>query len=122
MAGEDNADETERLSELRAPFVTALLRIPDVVAGSINVDVELSASGVTLPSDPSLGGWGFHPLVPCAADPVSNLFRIRLACMLLETSGMFFCKGVLKARLDTFLTYFQVGHLVEHARSLARRS
>ena len=30
------------------------------------------------PSDPGLGGWGFHPTVPCASDPKTQVFRLRM--------------------------------------------
>ncbi len=104
-----DSDQDEGAGGPPAPFVTAALRFPDSVPSVGNIDSELAALGVALPSDPTGGGWGFHPLVPCPSDPVSNLFRVRLVCMLLETSGMFFCKGALKVKLDNFLTYFQVG-------------
>ncbi len=105
--GDDSGDEgAEALAP--SPFVAALARMPDTVAGVGSVDAELSAVGASVPTDPTVGGWGFHPLVPCPSDPPTNLFRIRLVCMLLETSGMFFCKGALKTKLDQFLTYFQV--------------
>ena len=59
------------------------------------------------PSDPGVGGWGFHPLVPCVTDPPSNVFRLRMVTVLLETCGAFFCKGAAAERLDRFLVYLQ---------------
>ena len=41
-------------------------------------------------------------------DPPEHLFRIRLACVLLETCGQYFDRGSSKKKLDCFLVYFQV--------------
>jgi hypothetical protein len=89
-------------------FVAALGRVPSVGASGRPIDDELAAVNVCLPVDPAQGGWGFHPLVPCASDPPTNMFRIRMVCMLLDTSGVYFCKGALKLKMDVFLSYFQV--------------
>lgn len=40
-------------------------------------------------------------------DPADNTFRIRLACVLLETSGTYFSSGSSKRRLDYYLIFFQ---------------
>jgi regulator of nonsense transcripts 2 len=40
-------------------------------------------------------------------DLPDDYFRIRLACNLLETCGMYYDKGAAKKKLDFFLTYFQ---------------
>ncbi|XP_048738791.2 regulator of nonsense transcripts 2-like isoform X2 [Ostrea edulis] len=44
---------------------------------------------------------------PSPLDPPEHLFRIRLACVLLETCGTYFDKGSSKKKLDCFLAYFQ---------------
>lgn len=59
------------------------------------------------PQDPGHGGWGFHPFVPCPADPPTNTFRIRLLAELLWICGPFYERGRAAARLDRFLVYFQ---------------
>ncbi|KAK9720823.1 MIF4G domain [Popillia japonica] len=40
-------------------------------------------------------------------DPPNHLFRIRLACVLLDTCGMYFSSGSSKRRLDYYLTFLQ---------------
>lgn len=44
---------------------------------------------------------------PSPLDPSDNLFRIRLACVLLETSGTYFSSGSSKRRLDYYLVFLQ---------------
>lgn len=44
---------------------------------------------------------------PSPLDPADNTFRIRLACVLLETSGTYFSSGSSKRRLDYFLVFLQ---------------
>lgn len=44
---------------------------------------------------------------PSPLDPPNHLFRIRLACVLLETCGMYFSSGSSKRRLDYYLVFFQ---------------
>eukprot|EP00794_Sanderia_malayensis_P006104 gene6104-6808_t len=40
-------------------------------------------------------------------DPPAHLFRIRLVCILLDTCGQYFDRGISKKKLDCFLVYFQ---------------
>lgn len=71
----------------------------------------------------------FVASVPSPLDPPEYMFRIRLICMLLETSGCYFNAGLSKKKLDCFLTYFQVGFtticiystFLLNARSLKQR-
>ncbi|KAG8901047.1 hypothetical protein FRB99_005589 [Tulasnella sp. 403] len=44
----------------------------------------------------------------CPIDVPDDFFRIRLACVLLDSCGMCFDKGSLRKRLDAFLTFFQL--------------
>ncbi|XP_059473711.1 regulator of nonsense transcripts 2 [Neocloeon triangulifer] len=44
---------------------------------------------------------------PSPLDSPENLFRIRLACVLLDTCGQYFNSGTSKKRLDYFFVYFQ---------------
>lgn len=44
---------------------------------------------------------------PSVFDPADHLFRIRLACVLLDTCGHYFDRGSSKVKLDCFLTYLQ---------------
>uniref|UniRef100_A0A8C4QU93 MIF4G domain-containing protein n=1 Tax=Eptatretus burgeri TaxID=7764 RepID=A0A8C4QU93_EPTBU len=44
---------------------------------------------------------------PSVLDPPEHLFRIRLACTLLDTCGQYFDRGSSKRKLDCFLVYFQ---------------
>lgn len=86
--------------------MAAMSRFPSTGPDGRPIDEEVA--GLRLPADPTHGGWGFHPMVPCVSDPPSTAFRVRMVCMLLDTSGLYFGKGTLKQKLDTFLTYFQV--------------
>jgi len=45
---------------------------------------------------------------PSLLDPPDNLFRIRLACTLLDTCGQYFNSGTSKKKLNYFFVYFQV--------------
>lgn len=45
--------------------------------------------------------------VPSPLDPPDHLFRIRLACVLLETCGTYFSSGSSKKKLDYYLIFFQ---------------
>jgi regulator of nonsense transcripts 2 len=47
------------------------------------------------------------PNVPSPLDPPNHLFRIRLACVLLETCGTYFSSGSSKRRLDYYLIFLQ---------------
>ena len=72
------------------------------------VKALLPRAPLVLPQeDPGVGGWGYHPLVECKADPTHYVFRIRMVCVLLETCGSYFTRGTLGAKLDRYLTYFQ---------------
>ncbi|GJQ68791.1 putative RNA binding protein [Trypoxylus dichotomus] len=44
---------------------------------------------------------------PSNLDPPNHLFRIRLACVLLDTCGMYFSSGSSKRKLDYYLTFLQ---------------
>uniref|UniRef100_A0A182IML3 MIF4G domain-containing protein n=1 Tax=Anopheles atroparvus TaxID=41427 RepID=A0A182IML3_ANOAO len=44
---------------------------------------------------------------PSAVDPPESLFRLKLACVLLDTSGQYFTSGANRKRLDYFLVFFQ---------------
>lgn len=44
---------------------------------------------------------------PSPIDPPEHLFRIRLACVLLDTCGEYFNTGSSKKKLDCYLTYLQ---------------
>lgn len=56
-------------------------------------------------------GVAFDPntslLLPSLLDPPEHLFRIRLACALLETCGHYFDRGSSKKKLDCYLVYLQ---------------
>ncbi|XP_017777953.1 PREDICTED: regulator of nonsense transcripts 2 [Nicrophorus vespilloides] len=52
---------------------------------------------------------------PSILDPPNHLFRIRLACVLLETCGMYFSSGSSKRKLDYFLTFFQAYYWFKHS-------
>ena len=60
------------------------------------------------PTDPGVGGWGFHPTVTSAVDPSTSMLRVRMVCAILDACGPFFRPGTaLGARLDRFLVYFR---------------
>ena len=40
-------------------------------------------------------------------DPPSNFFRIQMVCELLNTSAMYFMRGLMRLRLEEYLLYFQ---------------
>ncbi|RKP25779.1 armadillo-type protein, partial [Syncephalis pseudoplumigaleata] len=44
----------------------------------------------------------------CWLDLPNDFFRVRLCCVLLDACGIYFTKGPSKARLDAFLTFFQM--------------
>lgn len=44
---------------------------------------------------------------PSEMDPPDSLFRLKLACVLLETCGQYFTSAVSRKRLDYFLVFFQ---------------
>ncbi|XP_062522892.1 regulator of nonsense transcripts 2-like [Corticium candelabrum] len=44
---------------------------------------------------------------PSHLDPSTSYFRVRLVCVLLDTCGHYFCRGLTKKKLDIFLVYFQ---------------
>jgi regulator of nonsense transcripts 2 len=44
---------------------------------------------------------------PSHLDPPNSYFRVRLVCVLLDTCGHYFCRGLTKKKLDIFLIYFQ---------------
>ncbi|KAK2710519.1 regulator of nonsense transcripts 2-like isoform X2 [Artemia franciscana] len=52
-------------------------------------------------------GVSFDPENPSEADPPDSMMRLRLACTILETCGIYFTSGISKKRLDYFLTYLQ---------------
>jgi regulator of nonsense transcripts 2 len=52
-------------------------------------------------------GVSMDPNVPSPLDPPNHLFRIRLACVLLETCGTYFSSGSSKRRLDYYLIFLQ---------------
>jgi regulator of nonsense transcripts 2 len=45
---------------------------------------------------------------PSPLDPPDNLFRVRLACTLLDTCGQYFNSGTSKKKLNYYFVYFQV--------------
>ncbi|CAG9856065.1 unnamed protein product [Phyllotreta striolata] len=52
-------------------------------------------------------GVSMDPAEPSPLDPPHSLFRIRLACVLLETCGTYFSSGSSKRKLDYYLTFLQ---------------
>ncbi|EFA00043.2 regulator of nonsense transcripts 2 [Tribolium castaneum] len=52
-------------------------------------------------------GVSMDPNIPSPLDPPNHLFRIRLACVLLETCGTYFSSGSSKRRLDYYLIFLQ---------------
>ncbi|XP_060521085.1 regulator of nonsense transcripts 2 isoform X2 [Cylas formicarius] len=53
-------------------------------------------------------GVSMDPNEPSPLDPVNHLFRIRLACVLLETCGTYFSSGSSKRKLDYYLVFLQM--------------
>ncbi|XP_050312135.1 regulator of nonsense transcripts 2 isoform X2 [Anthonomus grandis grandis] len=53
-------------------------------------------------------GVSMDPNEPSLLDPPNHLFRIRLACVLLETCGTYFSSGSSKKKLDYYLIFFQM--------------
>lgn len=52
-------------------------------------------------------GVTMDPENPSEMDPPDSLFRLKLACVLLETCGQYFTSAVSRKRLDYFLVFFQ---------------
>ncbi|KAJ8931717.1 hypothetical protein NQ314_015335 [Rhamnusium bicolor] len=52
-------------------------------------------------------GVSMDPNEPSPLDPPNHLFRIRLACVLLETCGTYFSSGSSKRKLDYYLAFLQ---------------
>ncbi len=52
-------------------------------------------------------GVNFNAASPTPYDPPEHLFRIRLACVLLDTCGEYFDNGSSKKKLDCYLVYLQ---------------
>ncbi|CAH0546674.1 unnamed protein product [Brassicogethes aeneus] len=52
-------------------------------------------------------GVSMDPNDPSPLDPPNQLFRIRLACVLLETCGTYFSSGTSKRKLDYYLIFLQ---------------
>nr|CAI5856685.1 unnamed protein product [Callosobruchus analis] len=52
-------------------------------------------------------GVSMDPNEPSPLDPPDHLFRIRLACVLLETCGTYFSSGTSKRKLDYYLVFLQ---------------
>uniref|UniRef100_A0A182NLS9 MIF4G domain-containing protein n=1 Tax=Anopheles dirus TaxID=7168 RepID=A0A182NLS9_9DIPT len=61
----------------------------------------------TLYSIISFGVTLTHDGPPSAVDPPESLFRLKLACVLLDTCGQYFTSGENRRRLDYFLVFFQ---------------
>ena len=59
------------------------------------------------PSEPTEGGWGYHPLIATPIDPPASVFRLRLVCSFLEGCGTTFRSGRVEGRFDDFLVYLQ---------------
>lgn len=56
----------------------------------------------------SLITFGVEPLSPeLNLDPADNLFRVKLVCVLLETSAEYFSRGIARTKLDYFFVFFQ---------------
>lgn len=53
-------------------------------------------------------GVSMDPNEPSLLDPPNHLFRIRLACTLLETCGTYFSSGSSKKKLDYYLIFLQM--------------
>ncbi|XP_076265048.1 UPF2 regulator of nonsense mediated mRNA decay [Rhynchophorus ferrugineus] len=53
-------------------------------------------------------GVSMDPAEPSPLDPPGHLFRIRLACVLLETCGTYFSSGTSKRKLDYYLIFLQM--------------
>ncbi|KAL1517813.1 hypothetical protein ABEB36_001536 [Hypothenemus hampei] len=53
-------------------------------------------------------GVSMDPNDPSLLDPPNHLFRIRLACVLLETCGTYFSSGSSKKKLDYYLVFLQM--------------
>ncbi|XP_030765926.1 regulator of nonsense transcripts 2 [Sitophilus oryzae] len=53
-------------------------------------------------------GVSMDPSEPSPLDPPNHLFRIRLACVLLETCGTYFSSGSSKRKLDYYLVFLQM--------------
>lgn len=68
--------------------------------------VESSNILNTLYSIISLGVTLDHTIVS-DLDPPDSLFRLKLACVLLDTCGQYFTSGISRKRLDYFLVFFQ---------------
>uniref|UniRef100_A0A182YK23 MIF4G domain-containing protein n=1 Tax=Anopheles stephensi TaxID=30069 RepID=A0A182YK23_ANOST len=63
----------------------------------INTLYSIISFGVTLS----------HDGPPSIVDPPESLFRLKLACVLLDTCGHYFMSGENRRRLDYFLVFFQ---------------
>ncbi|XP_040174723.1 regulator of nonsense transcripts 2 [Anopheles arabiensis] len=61
----------------------------------------------TLYSIISFGVTLTHDGPPSLVDPPESLFRLKLACVLLDTCGQYFTTGENRRRLDYFLVFFQ---------------
>ncbi|RKP10363.1 ARM repeat-containing protein, partial [Thamnocephalis sphaerospora] len=54
----------------------------------------------------------------CPLDLPNDFFRVRLCCILLDTCGIYFDKGLSKTRLDEFLVFFQMYCLSKNRMSM----
>uniref|UniRef100_T1GNV6 MIF4G domain-containing protein n=1 Tax=Megaselia scalaris TaxID=36166 RepID=T1GNV6_MEGSC len=61
-------------------------------------------------------GVSFEEGVESPLDPTDSTFRLKLACVLLETSGQYFTSVLSRKRLDYFLVFFQ--HYYWHKKNL----
>uniref|UniRef100_U5EXL6 Putative nonsense-mediated mrna decay 2 protein n=1 Tax=Corethrella appendiculata TaxID=1370023 RepID=U5EXL6_9DIPT len=52
-------------------------------------------------------GVTFSHEIPSEVDPPGSLFRLKLACVLLDTCGQYFTSATSRKRLDYFLIFFQ---------------